>query len=61
MAWGEETQVLITNELPKDAIGYSVLFLFSFNIIFSFPLVIYPAHKIIELYLYSGWEKTKKR
>lgn len=38
-----------------------MLILFSINLIFSFPLVLYPAHKIIEIYLYQGWEKSRKR
>ena len=60
-AWGQNITVLITDELPHDIVGYSVLFLFSINLVFSFPLVLYPAHKIIENYLYRGWEKSKKR
>ena len=53
--------MLITDELPDNFVGSSVLILFSVNLIFSFPLVLYPAHKIIEIYLYDGWEKSKKR
>ena len=35
--------------------------LFSLNLFFSFPLVLYPAHIVIETILYAGWPKTKKR
>lgn len=32
-----------------------------FNLLFSFPLIIYPTIMINENYLFSGWEKTPKR
>uniref|UniRef100_A0A7S3G106 Amino acid transporter transmembrane domain-containing protein n=1 Tax=Strombidium rassoulzadegani TaxID=1082188 RepID=A0A7S3G106_9SPIT len=60
-AWGDDIKVLITDNLEEGAVKYSVQFLFSINLIFSFPLVLYPAHKIIEIYLYKGWSKTRKR
>lgn len=41
--------------------GNSILILFMLNLVFSFPLVLYPAHKIVEQYLYTGWKKSKKR
>ena len=31
------------------------------NLIFSFPLALYPANTTIERYLFGGWEKSKKR
>merc|ERR1712228_1092874 len=69
MAWGTKEgldgekgiQDLITDNLPRDVIGYGIVMLFSLNLFFSFPLVLYPAHIVIETILYSGWEKTKKR
>lgn len=38
-----------------------MLILFCFNLLFSYPLVLYPAHIIIENSLYSDWKKSKKR
>ena len=38
-----------------------VKILFSLNLVFSFPLVLYPAIMIVENYLYTGWPKSKKR
>lgn len=35
--------------------------LFSLNLVFSYPLVIYPAHIVIEENLYAGWPKTRRR
>jgi amino acid permease len=57
----EGITALISDELPHNFVGYTVLVLFSLNLLFSFPLILYPAHKIIETYLYNGWPKSKKR
>ena len=54
-------QSLITDDLPKNWVGYGVKILFSFNLFFSYPLVLYPAHIVIENILYDGWPKNKKR
>ena len=35
--------------------------MFSMNLIFSYPLVIYPAHIVLEENLYAGWPKTRRR
>lgn len=63
IAWGStlDESPLITDKLPEGGVGWSIQILFALNLIFSFPLVLYPAHIIIENYLYSGWPKTKKR
>jgi len=52
---------LITDDLPKDWVGYGVKILFSLNLFFSYPLVLYPAHIVIENIIYDGWAKTKRR
>jgi len=31
------------------------------NLIFSFPLAIYPANTTLEKYMFKGWEKSSKR
>ena len=54
-------QSLITDDLPKDWFGYSIKILFSLNLFFSYPLVLYPAHIVLENIIYAGWPKTKKR
>ena len=54
-------QSLITDDLPKNWFGYGIKILFSFNLFFSYPLVLYPAHIVIENIIYDGWEKSKKR
>lgn len=35
--------------------------LFSLNLIFSYPLVIFPAHIVIEDNVYAGWPKSPRR
>ena len=61
-AWGAEmTTPLITDELPNSAITYIVKFLFSINLLFSYPLVLYPANIIVENILYDNMEKTRRR
>jgi len=66
-AWGStQTSPLITSKLEHEDfapewIGNVVKILFCFNLMFSFPLVIYPSIMIFENYLFDGWEKTRKR
>lgn len=69
-AWGDQQLTpLITDLLPNsvDKDGsityfvYSVLFLFSLNLVFSFPLQIYPVEIIFENLLFDGWPKSRKR
>ena len=62
--WGNGITAIVLDELdtaaPKE-LNYTIVILFCLNLFFSFPLVLYPAHIIIENYLYYNWEKTKKR
>lgn len=60
-AWGSTIEPLITDKLPHDFVGNSIRILFSINVLFSYPIVIYPAHMVVESILYKGWEKSKKR
>ena len=66
-AWGADQKTpLITEKLQHetfapDWIGNIVKILFCFNLVFSFPLVLYPSIMIFENYLFDGWEKTPKR
>ena len=52
---------LITDQLPHVWPVWLMKFLYSVNLIFSFPLVIYPANIIFESYLFPNMPKTKKR
>jgi len=70
VAWGNLlTLPLITDMLPNDPklnphdawLGWTVRLAFCINLIFSFPLMLYPAHRVIENYLYHDWPKSKKR
>ena len=40
---------------------YILKIAFSLNLVFSYPLVIHPANIIVESWLFSNWEKTRKR
>ena len=42
-------------------ITYIVKILFSFNLFFSYPLVIHPANLVIESWFFGSWEKSRKR
>jgi len=69
MAWGTDQGLpgeegigdLITDNLPRNWIGFGIIIMFSLNLYASFPLVLYPAHIVIESIIYKGWAKTKKR
>jgi len=70
IAWGAGiTTPLITDKLPGNPttepksywLGWTIKILFSLNLIFTFPLVLYPAHRVIENYIFAGWAKSKKR
>jgi solute carrier family 36 (proton-coupled amino acid transporter) len=53
---------LITSALPQTSVFIWIIeILFCFNLIFSYPLVIYPANMVVESYLFHDWPKTRKR
>jgi proton-coupled amino acid transporter len=53
---------LITSALPQDSpFVWVVEILFCLNLVFSYPLMIYPANTVLESYMYAGWPKSKKR
>ena len=52
---------IITSLFPNTFVAWLIRLGFSLNLIFSYPLVLYPAHNIIEYYLYSGWSRSRKR
>lgn len=56
MAWGNEiTTPLITDRLDQGTVTNVLKVLFCFNLIFSYPLTLYPANAIIESYLFGTW------
>ena len=62
ISWGSSINTpLITDKLPLGWVVYIVKILFAMNLVFSFPLVIHPAHIIVENYIYKNWKKSKKR
>ena len=52
---------LITDQLPHIWPVWVMRIFYSINLVFSFPLCIYPANIIFESYLYPNMPKTKKR
>lgn len=48
-------------EISPKGLQYTIIILFCFNLLFSYPLVLYPAHIIVESVLYHDWPKSKKR
>lgn len=62
--WQTDLSPIITDQLTDFAprpLQYTIIILFCFNLLFSYPLVLYPAHIIVENTLYSSWPKSKKR
>jgi proton-coupled amino acid transporter len=58
------TQIEAASHPGQHYVDYVILImkvLFTLNLIFSFPLVLYPAHIIVEENLYKGWPKSPKR
>ncbi len=65
IAWGDNPTFdapLITSSLPQtDVITYILKIAFTFNLFFSYPLVIHPANLVVESWLFEGWPKSRKR
>lgn len=61
-AWGSQmTTPLISDNLPHDPVAYVVKILFVLNLIFSYPLQIYPATIILENIFFKNMPRTPKR
>lgn len=53
---------IITSNLPNHDVFVDIVkVLYCINLVFSYPLVIYPANIIAEEYLFSKMKKSKKR
>ena len=65
IAWADNKSFdkpLITSSLPsKDVMTYIIKILFSFNLFFSYPLVIHPANIVLESWMFGDWPKSRKR
>jgi len=67
ISWGDQlTTPLITDQLTSGDIapvwvGQLIQILYTLNLLFSFPLVLYPTIMINENYLFDNWGKTPKR
>ena len=65
LAWGSTedfNEPLITSSLPETSVvTYILKILFSFNLFFSYPLVIHPANLVVESWFFEGWPKSRKR
>jgi hypothetical protein len=68
VAWGDNLKSpIITDSIIDENVLFPqwpsclICFLFCFNLIFSYPLVIYPTIMINENYLFDGWPKSKLR
>lgn len=68
--YGDDIMPIVTDNVFNDGsnfklfpdwISYCIIGLFCVNLFCTYPLVLYPAHIIIEQVLYRGWPKTKKR
>lgn len=46
---------------PNNPIIETALFLWVLNIIITYPMCLFPAHLVIESYLYKGMEESKKK
>ena len=65
-AFGVENKdkALVTSFLSiyfNETVADVILVLFMTNLFFTYPLQLYPAHIIVESYLYIGWPKSRKR
>lgn len=52
---------IITTLMGQDWLVWTLKIIFCFNLLFTYPLMIYPANIAIESYLFGTWKKSKKR
>ena len=61
-AWGSDMKTpLISDQLPDGFISYTIKLLFSLNLVFSYPLQLYPVNIIVDNVFFLGWKKTPRR
>ena len=65
ISWGEllnyPNKPLITDLLPDTGVTALVKILFAINLIFSYPLVLYPSLKIAETYLLTNLKPSNTK
>jgi proton-coupled amino acid transporter len=66
MVYGNNVQDIIISNLPTDttfnlAFVSSLIVFFCINLVFTYPLVIYPANIILESYMFGHMKKSKKK
>ena len=64
--WGKDVATIVVSNLPTDSNFNNIfvaiiIILFCVNLVFTYPLVIYPANLCIENIIFKGWPKSKKR
>lgn len=60
MAWGNQiTTPLITDRLQEGTVTNVIKVLFCLNLLFSYPLVLYPANMIIEGQVFGRWKANE--
>lgn len=58
MSYGKFLQPLVTENLPTKSVVTSVVkILFCMNVIFGYSIIIAPANRIMEMWLFSGSER----
>ena len=59
IAYGNKTQNTITLNLPRgDPLVYILTILFCINLIFSYPLIIFPSFLVFEGWFFSNWKRS---
>ena len=58
---GLQQPLIIDSLPPQQVLVWLIKVLFSFNLVFSYPLIIHPANNVLESYFFGTWPKSKKR
>lgn len=66
VTWGSDLGTIVTENIPintpfNEYFKAVIIFVFCINLIFSYPLMLFPANVALENYIFKGWDKTKKR
>jgi solute carrier family 36 (proton-coupled amino acid transporter) len=52
--------LIIDSLPPQQVFVWFIKVMFCFNLVFSYPLVIYPANMVLESYLFGDWPSSSK-
>jgi proton-coupled amino acid transporter len=61
LVWGDGTQQLVMENLPLNGFTWAIKVLYCLNLMFTFPLQLYPINTMIEDHLFKEWPKSRKR